>query len=136
MLFNKGNAPRKSEVPEPAITGSHIHKKMRRVAMSTTKSSVSLVSLAMYLLCATALTAQIKSATITGSIKDPSGALIAAADVSITNEETGVATTAKTSESGSFTAPYLSAGRYSVTIKKTGFAPYQKTGINVGTSET
>src|SRR5882724_13039235 len=104
--------------------------------MSIRKWFVVLLSFTLYLACAATLVAQIKSATITGSVADQSGALVSGATVSVVNEETGVTISAQTSESGSFTAPYLPAGQYSVTVNKMGFAPYKKTGITVGTSET
>jgi hypothetical protein len=99
------------------------------------KSVVLLFPLTVYLVFATMLSAQIKSATITGSITDQSGAVVAHADVSIVNEETGVATEVKSSDSGLFTAPYLPAGSYSVSVSRAGFSPYKKTGITLGTSE-
>src|SRR5207244_4359395 len=94
------------------------------------------LSVALCLFGSVRLIAQIKSATITGSVVDQSGAVVSGANVSIVNDETGVVLSAHTSESGLFTVPYLPAGPYTVNVIKTGFAPYKKTGITVGTDET
>jgi len=104
--------------------------------MATKKSFVVLLCVMVYLVCSISLRAQVKSATITGSVVDPSGAMVSGAEVAIVSEDTGIVTSVKTGESGSFTAPYLEAGRYSVTINKVGFAAYKKTEIAVGTAET
>ena len=53
---------------------------------------------------------QIRSGTITGSVKDASGAVVASATVSIVNQETSIKASATTTESGQFTFPYLPAG--------------------------
>jgi len=69
--------------------------------------------------------AQLSSAgTISGTVTDKSGALVPQAAVSIVNTETGVQTTTQTNNEGSFTAPGLLPGGYSVTISKEGFQTY------------
>jgi trimeric autotransporter adhesin len=78
---------------------------------------------------------QIKSGTITGTVTDSAGAVVPGAEVTITDEETNFTTTATTNDAGEFTAPYLAAGRYSVTVKKGGFATTKKTGIPLGTAQ-
>jgi hypothetical protein len=47
---------------------------------------------------------------ITGTVADPSGAVIAGATIAITNEATGVARAAETNESGSYNVPFLNPG--------------------------
>ena len=60
---------------------------------------------------------------ITGTIQDPSGAVVAGAEVRITNQETGVLERSVTSGAdGSFTAPLLPAGEYTVSVHEAGFA--------------
>src|SRR3954465_15511720 len=60
------------------------------------------------------LFAQIRSATITGTVKDATGAVVPDAAVIVTQQETGISTAIKTTASGVFTAPYLAAGTYAV----------------------
>jgi uncharacterized surface anchored protein len=53
---------------------------------------------------------------ITGTVLDPSGAVVAGAEVSIVNQDTGALTrTIKTDANGSFTATLLPVGNYTVT---------------------
>ncbi len=74
---------------------------------------------------------------ITGTVQDPSGAFVANADVRITNQETGVLErTVKTGADGSFTAPLMPVGTYTVTIQSAGFSEAKFTGIVVRVTET
>jgi hypothetical protein len=59
--------------------------------------------------------------TIQGTVTDPSGAVIAGAEVSATSVTTGEVTTRNSTDAGYFVLPLLPAGEYSVTIKKEGF---------------
>jgi hypothetical protein len=74
---------------------------------------------------------------ISGNVQDPSGALVADADVSITNQETNVVErSVKTGPDGAFTAPLLPVGTYSVTIQASGFAQAKFSDIGVRVTET
>jgi Carboxypeptidase regulatory-like domain/TonB dependent receptor len=74
---------------------------------------------------------------ITGSVQDPSGAYVAGADVRITSQETGVLVrTVKTDANGSFTAPLLPVGTYTVTVRSAGFAEGSFPDIAVRVTET
>ena len=64
--------------------------------------------------------AQIKSSTITGTVTDSTGAVIPGANVTVINQETNVAMTTVTDESGNFTVPYLAPGIYNVNVEKSG----------------
>src|SRR6266853_2893168 len=80
--------------------------------------------------------AQIRSGTITCSVVDPSGALVADADVVATNTGTNVASSTKTTTAGVYTIPYLEAGAYLISIKKIGFETFEATGVRVESSQT
>ncbi|HEV2275538.1 MAG TPA: TonB-dependent receptor [Acidobacteriaceae bacterium] len=80
--------------------------------------------------------AQIKSGTITGSVKDPSGAVVADADVTVTNIGTNAVYSTKTTQAGLFTVPYLENGTYSVSITKSGFENFTESGVRLNPSET
>lgn len=86
--------------------------------------------------CASVAHAQIRSATITGTVVDPQKATVPGATVVITNEGTNVPQEFVTTEAGLFTAPLLQAETYTVTVTLTGFAPFKRSGIVVGTTET
>jgi hypothetical protein len=80
--------------------------------------------------------AQIRSATITGTVTDVQKASVPGATVVITNEGTNVSEQLITNEAGLFTAPLLPAGTYSVTVTLAGFAPFKRTGIVLNATET
>ena len=59
--------------------------------------------------------------TILGTVKDNSGALIAKANVEVTNIATGVVKRTDSTESGDFTVPYVQPGIYRITVQAAGF---------------
>ena len=74
---------------------------------------------------------------ITGTVQDPSGAVVAGADVKITNQDTGVVTrSTKTDSNGSFTATLLPVGTYTVSVSSTGFREAKFPDIAVRVTET
>jgi len=77
------------------------------------------------------LFAQIRSATITGTVKDSTGAVVPDANVVVTQQETDTATALKTTAAGAYTAPYLPAGTYTVAVTVAGFVPYRQTGLTL-----
>jgi len=74
-------------------------------------------------------------ASITGSISgivtDPSGSVIADANVTATERQTGVKTVIKTDGQGFYNFPSLAIGTYDVDIEQTGFKGFRKTGIAI-----
>ena len=80
--------------------------------------------------------AQIRSATITGTVRDASEAVVPDAAVVVTQDETGTNTAVKTTAAGVYTAPYLPAGTYTVSVNATGFVPYKQTGIALAVNQT
>src|SRR5579883_1163114 len=74
---------------------------------------------------------------ISGVVQDPSSAVIANAQVSIVNQDTGVlARTTTTDATGNFSATLLPAGNYTVSVKSAGFAEGKFTDIVVRITET
>jgi carboxypeptidase family protein len=67
--------------------------------------------------------------SITGTVVDPSGALVPQAKVRVTNMGEGTTRDVTTSSAGVFNAPNLSVGIYRVEISAPGFAPYQSSGL-------
>src|SRR5215469_8163453 len=80
-----------------------------------------------FVLCCLALyigpaVAQTVTASITGSVTDPSDAVVVGAKVIAENVATGVVTTAPTKPGGVYTIRFLPIGNYTVTVDATGFA--------------
>jgi len=72
------------------------------------------------LLCL-ALATHLRADTISGTVKDPSGAVVAGARVEITGGDLSQPIVLTSDESGKFAAPNLKHGRYSVRVAKEGF---------------
>ena len=66
-------------------------------------------------------TAQTITGSIRGTVTDPSGAVIANADVTATNVATGVATHTVTNRSGLYNIQFLNLGRYTIRATAAGF---------------
>jgi hypothetical protein len=65
--------------------------------------------------------AQTFRGTILGTVSDSSGAAVPGATVTIKNLDTGLTRTVVTQEDGSYAAPELPIGNYSVSVEKSGF---------------
>src|SRR5918995_3589049 len=82
------------------------------------------------------LCAQSYTGTITGSIKDASGALIPRATVTITNQQTDRRESATTDLEGRYTSVPLPPGEYRVEAGLQGFRGAARTGITVQVNST
>jgi hypothetical protein len=91
--------------------------------MARVRVSVYVCSLLMILLLSgTTLYAQLAgSGFVEGRITDPSGGVIAGATVSLRDLGTGAVRTATTSDTGRYSFPNVTPGKYEVTISKDGF---------------
>ncbi len=75
--------------------------------------------------------AQQETATITGIVRDQSGAIVPNATVTITNIQTNIVVKTETDAAGSYVVPSLRPGEYSVTAESTGFPKIIRTGITL-----
>src|SRR5258708_12524265 len=64
---------------------------------------------------------QSERGTISGLVKDPSGAVVANAKVTVTNTATNSVVVVNSNQSGDYTALSLQAGTYSVRVEASGF---------------
>ncbi|HEX6805513.1 MAG TPA: carboxypeptidase regulatory-like domain-containing protein [Terriglobales bacterium] len=62
---------------------------------------------------------------MTGTVTDPSGAVIVGAQVAARNDDTGVETSTRSNERGIYLVPNLPPGDYSLQITKGGFKPVE-----------
>ncbi len=69
------------------------------------------------------------TASISGTVTDPSGAVVAGASVTATNVETGVATTLTTNTQGFYSFQSLPLGNYTISVQQSGFKGYSQTGL-------
>ncbi|HYI95616.1 MAG TPA: carboxypeptidase regulatory-like domain-containing protein [Bryobacteraceae bacterium] len=80
--------------------------------------------------------AQSDRGTLTGTVKDGSGAVVPGAKVTLTNTETGVSFNVPTNDAGDFTVPQLQPGTFNLRVEKEGFRPATLTGIVLNASAT
>lgn len=88
-------------------------------------------TLASFALLISPLFAQSERGTISGLVKDPSGAVIAGARVAVTNTATNQTISITTTEAGDYAAISLQVGAYRVRVEKDGFRPAVINGVTV-----
>jgi hypothetical protein len=76
------------------------------------------------------------NATITGTVMDPSGALVANVNLTITNLATGQQRQVTTNSAGVYRFANVGVGTYSLEAAISGFQKYTKTGIVVNVAQT
>src|SRR5678816_3711609 len=74
-----------------------------------------------FLLGAAIAIAQETRGSISGTVVDPQGGVIAGAAVTVTNTDTQVTSQTKANNSGYYLAPLLIPGKYQVTVEAQGF---------------
>ena len=80
--------------------------------------------------CGLALAQAVNNATIHGTVKDQSGAIVGGAHIKATQVDTGHAQVTVSGADGAFTLPGLPiGGAYSLDVIAQGFAPYKQLGI-------
>src|ERR1043165_1718439 len=87
---------------------------------SQMRSAAALLALFL-LVCAAPALAQSDRGAITGTVSDPTGAVVPNAKVTATSLDTGEVRETTTSGEGSYTLPELNAGRYKITVEAQGF---------------
>src|ERR1700760_660301 len=105
--------------------------------MSSTRRGYSkcICSLALVgVMALTRLNAQTVTATLSGTVDDIQGAVIAGVSVTVTNTATGASRKMQADSSGRFVANGLQPGPYVVTAEMSGFAPktINNVTLNVG----
>ena len=98
---------------------------MRRIAV-----------LALGLLLAGIALAQTDRGTITGTVSDPAGAVVANATIEAKNQATGALYTGASSATGNYTLAQLPAGMYDLAVTSAGFKKYVRPGITVEVAGT
>jgi hypothetical protein len=87
-------------------------------------------ALSLILICLSGrVLAQQGQASITGTVQDASGAVLAGVNITVTAKDTGVVTRATTNASGLYSVLYLPVGTYTVQAAKDGFKTAIQTGL-------
>jgi len=91
---------------------------------------------ALFLLCACLAHAQSGRGTLTGSVKDTSGAVLPNVDVTLTESSTGTSYKAVTNGEGIYNFPELAPGTYSLAASASALKRYTQNGITVNVGNT
>jgi hypothetical protein len=111
---------------KPDVASSSRYTTNRWLARSCAASCtlfVVLISLSANLFC------QQGRASVSGTVEDASGALLAGVNVTLTDTDTGVVTKATTNEAGRYNFLYLLVGNYEIRVQKEGFKTEVKSGL-------
>lgn len=92
--------------------------------------------LVLYILATPLLWSQVVGASLSGTVRDDTGAALPGATVSVKNSETGAQRQLVTDEAGRYSAPSVAIGRYQVSADKAGFTTQRKTGIDLVVGQT
>ncbi len=92
--------------------------------------------LSLFLFLGAALLAQSDRGTLTGTIGDPAGAVVANAAIQAKNTSTGVLYEAASTATGNYTLPELPAGDYELSVTVPGFKKYVRQGLTVQAAQT
>ena len=79
--------------------------------------------------------AQVTTATLQGMILDPSGAIVPAAEVSVSNNDTGLELSAIASDGGVFAISFVPPGSYTVVIEAAGFKSFNLTDLQLASGQ-
>src|SRR5205085_2691248 len=80
--------------------------------------------------------AQATTATLGGVVTDSTGASIPKAAIDVKNTATDDVRSSVSNDSGNFSFTALPIGDYVITIKATGFKPFEQTGIHLDPGDT
>ena len=89
------------------------------------------IVLAVAFLTANQAAGQQATAQLMGTVKDPSGALVIGAKVSLRNSETNITRSVITGKDGGYLFTLVPIGSYEVTVEQTGFEKYVHKGITL-----
>src|SRR5271170_5733726 len=89
-----------------------------------------------FLICSVAAFAQGDRGTITGTVTDPTGAVVPNANIQITNTDTSAEYKVGTTNTGNYTLANLPVGNYELTVDAPGFKKFLRPGLVVQVAET
>jgi hypothetical protein len=91
--------------------------------------SFRVIAVCLLALWSAAAIAQVTSGTISGEVKDPSGAMIPNATVTLNAPAIGVTRNVTSNDDGVFVVPNLPPGTYNITVEAQGFKKLEKTNV-------
>lgn len=128
-LTSKSQSWLRGSLGQPSVTTSPLR--------TYVPDRIQAVVLFTLLLCVTITGySQISTGTINGTVRDVSGAVISGAEVTLTNTDTGVQRSTRSTGSGSFSLTEVSPGNYRLTVQKENFDVAEQRGIVLAVNQT
>ncbi len=90
---------------------------------------------AIILIAAACALAQVSSSTLSGYVRDESGAVIAAATVTVTNNSTGFRRTTTSGSTGHYDLSDLLPGAYRISVMRIGFRTVESSSLTLGVNQ-
>ncbi|MEO8099892.1 MAG: TonB-dependent receptor [Acidobacteriota bacterium] len=90
----------------------------------------------LFILCSAKSFGQGANGSITGTVADPSGAVISDATITIKNSATGAVFTAVSTATGNYAAPSLPVGVYDLSVTVAGFKTYNRVGLDLAAAQS
>src|SRR3979411_1092772 len=75
--------------------------------------------------------AQESTARLLGTVKDPTGAVVPRATITVRNADTGLERRTAPNEAGDYSIPLLPIGQYTVTVESAGFKTSTISGLSL-----
>ncbi|MPY90330.1 MAG: TonB-dependent receptor plug domain-containing protein, partial [Luteitalea sp.] len=98
------------------------------------RQGLGIVAIILGLLASAPARAQSVYGTLVGAVRDPSGAALPGASITVTGTGTGIERTTVTDGVGAYTLPNLQPGEYEVTVTLDGFREFVRTGVSLEAS--
>src|SRR5579871_3224013 len=130
-LSSQASCPKPSCMRWP--TRAHPRRCSMGVAGSQKRSVRVAVLIALVLSLASAVVthAQVTGATVSGTITDPSGGVVAGATVTTTNTATAAVREVTSDSAGLYSVPNLNPGTYDLRVTATGFSTHVQSGLSL-----
>jgi len=104
-------------------------------AMLKRIGKASLTILALALALSRASQAQSTTGTVTGTVTDPGNAVVVGAQITLTNNQTGLVKNNVTNRAGQYVLDFVPVGRYSLRVAEQGFNPEQRDNIDISAGQ-
>ena len=126
--------------PHTGDTRSEVRYQGKTTGQKENRRGASLIVLLLAGLCTLwaalpAARAQEFRATVSGTVTDPSGAVVPGAQVTVRETSTGTITRATSDSAGQYVVPFLLPGSYTITVKASGFQTLVRAGIQLQAQE-
>ncbi|MGD0307227.1 MAG: carboxypeptidase-like regulatory domain-containing protein, partial [Candidatus Acidiferrales bacterium] len=110
---------------QPPAAQSHAHQKRSRTHKQ--RKTILYIALAALMVLTLVFAVRLSADTLSGTVKDPSGAVVAGAKVEIGGTSLPQPLALVTDATGKFSAPNLAPGTYTVRVTKDGFEAFTTT---------